>query len=282
MKRSKDILQFLLGASGLHDRDACVAWLINVKFGDPKFTWKVLADNLKIAAEGCLPLGIIRPQYASKGPESNDLRLAVFYAQVTFVVLRGGKIATEKVVNHLLNPPGSSSLHQQTRDQINKHVECRHTYLQKLFNEFLTLGSPKTCKPAHCAEIYEQHLQRTLEYSMITELNIFQQYVCFAFWSWKFFDLVVSPREKPGCSEAQDSRAAAIVDGTLTACPADQNITRIKRANPDQAHEAINVKSEDGAVSPYPTRAGKNVFACTGKDPLWQPGTTRVDADVRI
>jgi hypothetical protein len=92
VKMSKGMLQFLLGDSGLDDSDACVAWFIDAKFGDPKFTWTVLAKQ--IAAERLLPSGIIRPRYVGTGPESNDLRLAVFYAQAIFVLLRGGKIAT--------------------------------------------------------------------------------------------------------------------------------------------------------------------------------------------
>ena len=40
VKMSKGMLQFLLGDSGLDDSDACVAWLIDAKFGEPKFTWK--------------------------------------------------------------------------------------------------------------------------------------------------------------------------------------------------------------------------------------------------
>ena len=53
-------LQFLLGDSGLDDNDACVAWLIDAKFGEPMFTWKVLAKQ--ITAERLLPSGIIRPK----------------------------------------------------------------------------------------------------------------------------------------------------------------------------------------------------------------------------
>ena len=127
VKMSKGMLQFLLGDSGLDDSDACVAWLVDAKFGEPKFTWKVLAKQ--IAAERLLPSGIIRPKYAGTGPESNDLRLAVFYAQVTFILLRGGKIASESVVDNLLNPPKCSFVHQESRDQINNHLQCRHTYL---------------------------------------------------------------------------------------------------------------------------------------------------------
>ena len=43
LKKSKAILQFLLGESILHDSDACVAWLVNLKFGERKITWKILA-----------------------------------------------------------------------------------------------------------------------------------------------------------------------------------------------------------------------------------------------
>ena len=229
VKKSKAMLQFLLGGSILHDSAACVAWLVDVKFGEPKFTWKVLAENLQIAATGRLPPGIIRPKYAGTEPESNDLRLAVFYAQVTFVLLRGGKIAAELDVTNLLNPPGCSFLHQKSRAQINKHIECRHKHLQKLFTELLTLGSPKKCKPAHCAGIYEVYLKKAAESDNTCPLNIFQQYVCFAFWSWKFFGLVVSPRDKPDASAAQESRAAAIVGGSIQACGADQNVTRVQR-----------------------------------------------------
>ena len=163
VERSKAMLQFLLGGSILHDRAACVAWLVDVKFGEPEFTWKVLAENLKIAATGRLPPGIIRPRYAGTEPENNDLRLAVFYAQVTFVLLRGGKIAAEKDVTDLLNPPGCSFLHQKSRAEINKNIQCRHKHLQKLFTELLTLGSPKKCKPAHCAGIYEVYLKKAAE-----------------------------------------------------------------------------------------------------------------------
>ena len=35
VERSKGMLQFLLGDSILHDSDACVAWLIDVKSGEP-------------------------------------------------------------------------------------------------------------------------------------------------------------------------------------------------------------------------------------------------------
>ena len=90
-----------------------------------------------------------------------------------------------------------------------------------------------------------KHISRKPKsFRQIRALNIFQQYVCFAFWSWKFFDLVVSPRDKPDADKAQGSRAAAIVTGSLTACTADQNITRVKRDISDQAHKAISVKSE--------------------------------------
>ena len=51
---------------------------------------------------------------------------------------------------------------------------------------------------------------------------------------------------------------------------------------PDQGHKAKSVKSEDGAALPSPSRPGKQVLACTGKDPLWHPGTKRADAADRI
>ena len=124
---SKGMLHFLLEDSGLDDSDACVAWLIDARFGEPKFTWTVLPKQ--IAAERLLPSGIVRPKYAGTGPESNNLRFAVCYAQVSFVVLRGGKVATEKAVNDLLNPPTCSFVHQESRDQINNHSQCRHKYL---------------------------------------------------------------------------------------------------------------------------------------------------------
>ena len=235
LKKSKAMLQFLLGESILHDSDACVAWLVNAKFGEPKFTWKVLAENLKIAATAALPPGIIRPQCAGEKPESNDLRLAVFYAQVTVVLLRGAKMATQLDVTNLLSPPGCSFLHQKSRAEINNHIQCRHKHLQKLFTELLTLGSPKKCQPAHCAGIDEVYLKKAAESNSTCPLNIFQQFVCFAFWSWKFFDLVVSPREKPGVSAAQASRAAAIVGGSMQACRADQNITRVKNDISDKS-----------------------------------------------
>ena len=246
LNKSKAILQFLLGESILHDSDACVAWLVNIKFGEPTFTWKVLAENLKLAATGYLAPGIIRPRYAGTDPESDDLRLAVFYAQVTFVLLRGGKMATESHVSSLLNPPGCSFLFQTSRAEINNHIQKRHKHLQKLFNELLTQGSPKRCQPAHRAGIYEVYLKKAAESNSTCALNIFQQFVCFAFWSWKFFDLVVSPRDKPSASAAQMSRAASMVGGSMQAGRADQSITHVQRVIPDQ----VSVKSEDDPAPP--------------------------------
>ena len=41
-------------------------------------------------------------------------------------------------------------------------------------------------------------------------------------------------------------------------------------------------KCEDDPAPPSASKLGKNVLACIGKDPLWQPDTTRQQADDRI
>ena len=197
--QSKEVLQFLLGDSMRQDIDVCIAWLVNLKFGEGTFTWKILADNLKKAASVRLPVGICKPKYAGTEATSNDLRLAMFYAQVTFVLLRGGKMATEKDVKAMLNPPNCSFMHQRTRPEINKHIECRHKHLQNLFNEILTKGSPRKCTPMNCAQMYELNLQKAAEHTEVRALNIFQQFMCFAFWSWKFFDFGCEPARETGC-----------------------------------------------------------------------------------